>query len=337
MQPIILRVVNRLKDLLYVPGTAGVHLEVARGKVACLLYHRVVDPPKDPFNFLTRGGLPAIAPQELASDIAFLRQKGGEFFTFEDLRNGSFPSRGEFGVIVCFDDCFRDNYEAGRAVLEEYGVRGVFFQTSSLVERSNLLWEHALYWCGRDSATRERFRQLGLRTLNGHRAASLQRVADPIPFFRDDIPYECTKNVLQCALDDAGFGWESIELPGKLYPSQHHVRAAHRAGHEIGSHGHEHLMRVNVSTRLFENDLSCSRKLLTDILGEVPGSYSYPFSSHLKGDENICAKLFKMAAIVARNERITKTMNPYRMPRFTWPGPARNSLRQRRWLLSGTI
>ena len=112
MQRIALRAANRLKDLLYVPGTARAHLEDARGKVACLLYHRVVDPAEDRFDFLTRGGVPAISPRELASDIAFLAQKGAKFFTFEDLQEGSFPSRGEFGVIVCFDDCFRDNYEA---------------------------------------------------------------------------------------------------------------------------------------------------------------------------------------------------------------------------------
>ena len=96
-------------------------------------------------------------------------------------------------------------------------------------------------------------------------------------------------------------------------------------------------MRVNISPSLFESDLSRSRELLTDILGEAPGSYSYPFSSHLEGDEDMCAKFFKMAAIVVQRERITKEMNSYRMPRFTWPGPARNWLRQRRWLLSGTI
>ena len=63
----------------------------------------------------------------------------------------------------------------------------------------------------------------------------------------------------------------------------------------------------------------------------------YPFSSHLPGDESICAKFFNMAALVERRERIAKDTDPYRIPRFTWPGPARNRLRQRRWLLSGTI
>ena len=188
MQRIALRAANRLKDLLYVPGTARAHLEDARGKVACLLYHRVVDPAEDRFNFLTRGGVPAITPRELASDIAFLAQKDAKFFTFEDLQDGSFPSRGEFGVIVCFDDCFRDNYEAGRAVLEKHGVRGVFFQTSSLVDRRDLLWEHALYWCGRDSVARERLRQLGHRVLGWQHASFDEARATLLPSFASMFP-----------------------------------------------------------------------------------------------------------------------------------------------------
>src|SRR6476646_12079544 len=110
-----------MKDLLYVPSTARAHLLNARGKVSCFLYHRVVDVERDQFGFLTRGGVPAISPRELAWDIAFLREQGAIFYTFEDLQQGIFPRPDQFGVIVCFDDCFRDNYEAGLAVLEAYG------------------------------------------------------------------------------------------------------------------------------------------------------------------------------------------------------------------------
>jgi peptidoglycan/xylan/chitin deacetylase (PgdA/CDA1 family) len=297
----------------------------------------VVDSAGDPFNFLTRGGVPAIAPRDLASDIVFLLQKQAKFFTFEDLRAGSFPKPREFGVIVCFDDCFRDNYVVGRAVLEARGIRGVFFQTSSLVNRRNLLWEHAIYWCIRNSATSRRLRQLAGSVLERQVLTSTKWKGDLIAFLAEKIPFEQAKAVLEHAAADAAFEWDSLQPLGRLYPSREDVRAARLAGHEIGSHGHEHLMRANISVRLFEEDLARSRDVLADILGDAPRSYSYPFSSHLPGDERICAKFFNMAAIVAREERITKDCDPYRIPRFNWPGPARSRLRQRRWLLSGTI
>lgn len=337
MRRMALRAANRLKDLLYVPGTARVHLKDARGKVACLLYHRVVEPAEDRFDFLTRGGVPAVTPRELTWDVAFLMAKGAKFFTFEELRDGNFPSRDEFGAIVCFDDCFRDTYEAGRAILEKHGVRGVFFQTSSLVDRRDLLWEHALYWCSRNSAVRKHLHQLADRVLERLKPVSPQCTGDLVTFLREHVPFEHTKAVLECAANDASFGWESLQFSGEIYPTRQHVLAASLAGHEIGSHGHEHLMRANISVRLFEKDLARSRDVLAHIVGKAPRSFSYPFSSHLPGDEHICAKLFNMAALVERKERIAKDTDPYRIPRFSWPGPARTRLRQRRWLLTGTI
>jgi hypothetical protein len=41
--------------------------------------------------------------------------------------------------------------------------------------------------------------------------------------------------------------------------------------------------------------------------------------------------------VVERYGEITPETDFYRVPRFTWPGPAKNRLRQRRWLLTGVI
>src|SRR5262249_49403257 len=150
--------------------------------------------------------------------------------TFEDLQGGIFPKRADFGVIVCFDDCFRDNYEVGRAVLESQGVRGVFFQTSGLVDRRDLLWEHALYWVNRSRATRERLRQLGYRILNAKYATLMRHFGNPVYFLRDHVPFTQTLVVLQSAAEMGDLKLE-FELPGYLYPGRHHVREAHQAGH----------------------------------------------------------------------------------------------------------
>jgi peptidoglycan/xylan/chitin deacetylase (PgdA/CDA1 family) len=107
-------------------------------------------------------------------------------------------------------------------------------------------------------------------------------------------------------------------------------------GHEIGSHGHHHCKRANIADVEFEQELVTSRAALREILGEEPRSFSYPFDSHLPGDAGICRRYFLTAATVAKR-RIERDTDPMWLPRFTWPGPARNSLRMRRWLLTGTI
>ena len=120
-----------------------------RGRITCLVYHRVVDANNDRYSFITRGGVPAIDPAELASDLAYLKRNGTRFLTFDDLRAGEFPSEREWGVIVTFDDCFHDNYAQGIEVLSTLGIKAVFFQTSGLVDGQELIWEHQLYWYSR--------------------------------------------------------------------------------------------------------------------------------------------------------------------------------------------
>ena len=63
-----------------------------------------------------------------------------------DLRRGLFPEQGEFGVVVTFDDGFRDNYLTGLEVLDTLGIKGVFFQCSAMIDGDQLIPEHALYW-----------------------------------------------------------------------------------------------------------------------------------------------------------------------------------------------
>ena len=38
----------------------------------------------------------------------------------------------------------------------------------------------------------------------------------------------------------------------RLYPSAAHLRRAREAGHELGSHGHQHVPRCSISPEAFE-------------------------------------------------------------------------------------
>ena len=54
-----------------------------------------------------------------------------------------FPERG---VLVTFDDGFRDNYEVAAPILEECGLRGVFYIPTSAVEARPLWFVRLRYW-----------------------------------------------------------------------------------------------------------------------------------------------------------------------------------------------
>src|SRR5262249_50945332 len=95
--------------------------------------------------------------------------------------------------------------------------------------------------------------------------------------------------------------------------------------------------RANIPTALFRSDLEQSKAVLTDILGVAPPSYSFPFSSFGPDDTEICRMLFDVTATVERERLIECVADRALAPRFTWPGPARNGFRKRRWLLTGKI
>jgi peptidoglycan/xylan/chitin deacetylase (PgdA/CDA1 family) len=331
------RLVNRAGDSAYFPGCARLKLRRRRGRIACLLYHRVIASSSDPYSFMTRGGVPTIDPDELASDLAYLKRNGARFLTFDDLRAGQFPSEREWAVIVTFDDCFHDNYAQGIEVLSTLGIKAVFFQTSGLIDAQELIWEHRLYWYSRNDQVATRLLRLSNAVLASSGLAPIDHQDRVVDNLREQIPFAITADILRRASTDAALNDSMPQLPGRLYPTAEQVRGARRAGHEIGCHGHLHFKRANIPVALFCSDLNHSKAVLTNILGEVPASYSFPFSSFGASDTEICRALFDVAATVERNRLIERPADRVLAPRFTWPGPARNGFRKRRWLLTGTI
>jgi peptidoglycan/xylan/chitin deacetylase (PgdA/CDA1 family) len=286
---------------------------------------------------MTRGGVPAIDPDELASDLAYLKRNGARFLTFDDLRAGQFPSEREWAVVVTFDDCFHDNCTQGIEVLSTLGIEAVFFQTSGLVDGQELIWEHRLYWYSRNDQVATRFLCIANVVLTSLGQALIDHQDRIMHTLREQIPFTITAEILRQASTDAILNDSMPQLPGRLYPTAEQARGARRAGHEIGCHGHLHFKRANIPVALFCSDLEHSKAVLTNILGEAPASYSFPFSSFGAGDIEVCRTLFDVAATVERNRVIGRPADWVLMPRFTWPGPARNGFRKRRWLLTGAI
>src|SRR5262249_47810000 len=130
---------------------------------------------------------------------------------------------------------------------------------------------------------------------------------DVVPVLRESTPYE----IVRVILDEAATNNVLVE---GLRSCQ--VRSIRRRssttgalGHDIGCHGHQHLKRATITANLFLEDLEHARDILSSLLGVL--LRAFPVSGHMP---------------------LT-----YYVPRFTWPGPARNTFRQRGWLLTGTI
>ncbi len=325
------RLANRAADLLFLPPLDRLWRRRLRGKVMCLLYHRVDRPGRLPF--LDRFGVPPIAPEELRAELAFLQRRGARFLTFADLRRGRFPAAGEFGVIVSFDDGLLSNYQEGLEVLEALGIPAVFFQSSGMFAGGELVWEHTLYWYGAHPTLASPLEDLA----HQHLGLPDDLVGEAlIATLRDRTPVARVRELLAAMAERFDTAAERAAAAERIYPSQDHLRQALAAGHEVGSHGHHHLPRCNITAAEFEAELSRSAALLGRVLGEAPQAFSYPFNSHLPGDEGICGRHYHQVATVD-GALITPATPALALPRYTWPGPHPNLLRRRRWLWTGTL
>lgn len=331
MSRLLSRLANRGRDVLFLPPFDGLWRRRLRGRVMALLYHRVDQPGRVPF--LDRCGVPPIPPQELAAELGFLRRQGATFLTYDDLWQGRGPERGGFGVIVSFDDGFRDNYTNGLRVLDALAIPGVLFQATAMLRPGTLIWEHTLYWFWQDPA-----RAAALTDLARRRFPACRSLAGGplLGFLREGIPMREVESLLAELRQASGSEAELADLADALYPEEADLVAARRGGHQIGSHGHHHYPRHCLSDEEFEAELTTSRAILARILGQAPRAFSYPFNSHRAGDERICGRHFQQVATVDARP-IEAGTPPLALPRFTWPGPHRHALHRRRWLWTGCL
>lgn len=319
----------RARDILFLPGTEGWWVRRLRGSVLCLLYHRM---GVQDVEFLARYTSPQVTPEELDSDIRFLQRCGGRFLTFKDLRDGVWPGSGEFGVVIAFDDGLKCNHGIGRQVVEAAGIRAVIFQTSGCVDAAAMNWEHALYWHARSDASWEKVRFALGATFPG----MPRRRGEAVPWLRGNCSSRSVEGILEVAGREEPAAEEAGRLAAELYPTAEEVASTARAGHEIGSHGHRHYRRSTVDAATFEEELVASKESLSRVTVVAPEAFAYPFGSFLPGDDEICRRHYRQAAVVD-GRIMRRSDDPYRMSRCTWPGPARNAMRKRRWLLTGRI
>ena len=98
-----------------------------------LLYHRVAQRPRDPFELCTWPGV-------------FVRQLDWLHKHAEVLPLSELPRHGRHAnsVFITFDDGYADNLHTAARALVERGLPASFFVTTQPVEKSELFWWDAL-------------------------------------------------------------------------------------------------------------------------------------------------------------------------------------------------
>lgn len=155
----------------------------------------------------------------------------------------------ERAVLITFDDGFRDNYEVAAPILEQFGLRGVFYVSTSSIGGRPLWIVRLRYWSVKAGKTRPEFLEASSRCAS---LSESQREE-----FLASIEYANSVH------DNFTMTWDQI---------RHLVRR----GHTIGSHTVNHPNVAKISREELVMEMECSKNTLEGKLGAPVRHFSYP-------------------------------------------------------------
>lgn len=152
-------------------------------------------------------------------------------------------------VIITFDDGFRDNYEVAAPILEECGLRGVFYVPTSAVEGRPIWFVRLRYWSVKARKTRSEFLDASAH------CASINEL--------EREKFLATLEYANSVTDNLSMSWSQI-------------RELSARGHIIGSHtkNHPNLARIDEVEATCE--IKDSKAELEQHLGHPVTHFSYP-------------------------------------------------------------
>ena len=180
--------------------------------------------------------------------------------------------RGAIYSLVTFDDGYIDCYTLARKVLDDLGIRGIFFLPFNLLESRSLgWWDVAAYLL--KSARRDSISVDGQTyDLKRDFAASLRRI---LAMFKLE-PAERTEALLTRLADACGVAPPTLDQQSAELMSWAQVREMRATGHAIGSHTMSHRVLATLDPEVQAREIKDSKRNLEAVLGGDVASFAYP-------------------------------------------------------------
>jgi peptidoglycan/xylan/chitin deacetylase (PgdA/CDA1 family) len=251
-------------------GVTGLLAKVARpAALTVLTYHRIGDPARTPFD----AELFSATAADFESQIAYVRRHFRVLSMAEALAFIEEPSGHSGGVLITFDDGYRDNFDIAFPILRRHGAPATFFLATSLVGSNAIPWWDRLAFCVRRS---------------------------PNPVIRLPKPWSieldrttlgtagCLQGLLRlykcpATLDPARL-LQAIEEATGVAPAAtkrrfldwNEAAVMVREGMDIGSHTHSHEILSRLTPEAQLNEVTRSRDIIENHLGIAVETLAYP-------------------------------------------------------------
>lgn len=243
--------------------------------VRILAYHRVLD--DEPGSFPFDEDVISAKTEAFREQMKFAK-RNFDIVSFRDLRRCEAEGRAwpERGLIVTFDDGYRDNYSNAMPVLKELGIPATIFLATGYIGRKNLFWWDAIaYSVKHTDRPSIHYPELSPEPVSLATVADRRRAIEMILGYVKEIPEEMRLVFQDRLYRDLGVR-PSDRVADRMHLSWDEVRNMSACGIEFGSHSVTHPILANVSRRQLEEEVSESKRMIERNTGQEVLAFAYP-------------------------------------------------------------
>lgn len=176
-------------------------------------------------------------------------------------------------ALITFDDGYIDNYSLAFPILKKLNTPAVFFLPTSYIDSNKTPWWDEIAWLINNSNNNEfSFENIKFNLDQSKKKLSIKKILSLVKN-RQSISMEDSINEIS---ELTGCSLNSKENRERLFMTWAHAKEMIAGGMNIGSHTVSHSILAYLSEEDQFKELSNSKKIIEDKMGEKIDSFAYP-------------------------------------------------------------
>jgi peptidoglycan/xylan/chitin deacetylase (PgdA/CDA1 family) len=272
-----------------------------------LSFHRVVRDSQEAAQTPT---LPFITVAAFENLIRYLQEK----FRVITLDDWFAAQRRTSGVILTFDDGWRDNFLHAFPVLKKYRLPAIIFLAVAYIGAQKQFWQVKLYHLLKELPM-EKIEGVKDSELRARLAEAKKSDVNPAAFrklnsYLKTRPFRYLNEMISQLQEIPDID------PGPARLSWDEVKEMQKQGLQFGSHTFSHVILTVEDQQTVARELGESKEILERLLGEPVRHFAYPSGAHNQEIKNLVRQAGCLSAATTKEDANTSTTDPYFLNRI---------------------
>ncbi len=271
---------NSLKNLLYgsleYSGLNQFYRKKTHRSLRILTYHSVL-PYSEKFDSFDYRN--CVSTERFDRQLAILKNSYRPVTLSEALQRLQNNELQGNEVVISFDDGFLNNHDYALPVLQKHNLSAVFYISTAFIGKQEMLWTEKVNdilmnaKCEKIEIVLDKKTIINLQTVALREQASVK-----VRSFLKYRPWKIQEDVIGQLISQTGYVPQAITNDPERYAFMgwEDVCRLNRAGMEVGSHTHNHLLLNMLNEEESYRELQLSRDLIEQNLGRKCLLFSYP-------------------------------------------------------------